>query len=118
MECKLQFLSQFCLTAANDGSELLSKSADDIAQEVKSIKRVISALTPDPLEAKAKSKQLDDILNLLSPIPTMFKEISEVTKTVERWDLKSQGRLSNKININFLNLLQRGSGDFRLAITT
>jgi hypothetical protein len=66
---------------------------------------VISALIPDPLEVEAKSKQLDDILSLLLPLPTTSKEISEVTEIVRRLDLKSQGKFSYKTNKRFLNSL-------------
>jgi len=96
---KIPFI--LCLAIAKDDSGLLSKSADDVAQEIKSVRNAISALTPDAQEAQAKSKQIDDILNLLSALPTMSKEISEVTETVQRWDLKWQGTSSYKTNMVF-----------------
>lgn len=77
---------------ADEFSGLLSKSVDDVAQEVKSIKSLISALTPDPKEAEAKSRQFDDILNILLRLSNMPGNISDVTKTIQRLDLKFQGR--------------------------
>ncbi len=77
---------------------------DDVTQEIKSIKSAISALTYDPQEAEAKSRQLDDILNLLLPLSNMSKNISEVTETFQRWDLKWQGRFSSEVNILLLNV--------------
>jgi hypothetical protein len=89
---------------ANEGSGLLSKSVDDVTQEIKSIKSAISALTYDPKEAEAKSRQLDDILNLLLPLSNMSENISEVTKTFQLWDLKWQGRSSCEANMLLLNV--------------
>lgn len=85
----------FCLVhlvMANVVSGLLSKSVDGVAQDVKSMKSAISALTPDPKEAEVKSRQLDDILNVLLLLSDIPENISKVTKTIQRWDLKSQGR--------------------------
>jgi hypothetical protein len=70
---------------------LLSKSADAVTQEIKGLKSAISALTPDPQEAQAKSKQLDDILQLLSPILIIAKDVTLVSESIRRWDLKWQG---------------------------
>jgi hypothetical protein len=92
------------LVIANEGSGLLSKSVDDVAREIRSIKSAISALTYDPQEAEAKSRQLDDILNLLLPVSNMSENISEVTKTFQRWDLKWQGRSSYEANMPLLNV--------------
>jgi hypothetical protein len=92
------------LVIANEGSALLSKSVDDVAQEIKSFKNAISALTYDPQEAEAKSTQLDDILNILWPLSNLSENISEVTKTFQRWDLKCQGRSSCEANMLLLNV--------------
>jgi hypothetical protein len=72
-------------------SELLSKSAEDITREIKGMKAAISAFTPDLQQAQAKSKQLDDILQLLSPIPSISNDITLISKSLGRWDLKWQG---------------------------
>ena len=89
---------------ANKDSGLLSKSVDDVTQEVKSIKSAISALTYDPQEAEAKSRQLDDILNLLLPLSNMSENIAEVTKTFQRWDLKWQGMSSSGASMHLLKV--------------
>jgi len=81
---------------------LLSKSVDDVAQEIKSLKSAISALTPDPQEAEAKSRQFDDILNLLLPLSNMSEDISEVTHTFRRWELKWQSKSSYRANMLLL----------------
>jgi len=74
----------------NETRELLSKSVDDVSQEIKSIKSAISALADDSQKVDANSRQLDDILNILLPIQDMSDGISEVTKKFQRWDLKQQ----------------------------
>jgi hypothetical protein len=81
-----------CLAVANDYSELLSKSANDVAQEIRSIKSVFTTLTPDPREAQAKSKQFHDMLNFLLPLPAMSIKIAEVATTINCWDIKWQGK--------------------------
>jgi hypothetical protein len=73
-------------------SELLSKSADVVTQEIKGLKSAISALNPDPQEAQAKSKQLDDILQLLSPVVAIGKDVTNVAESIRRWDAKWQGQ--------------------------
>lgn len=65
---------------------------DEVAGEIKGIKSAIFALTVDPKEAEAKSRQLDDILNLLLPLSNMSENISEVAEALHRWGLKWQGR--------------------------
>lgn len=73
-------------------SELLSKSADAVTQEIKGLKSAISALNPDPQEARAKSKQLDDILQLLSPVIAIGKDVTNVAESMRKWDAKWQGQ--------------------------
>jgi len=78
---------------------------DDAAQEIKSIKSAISALTPDPQEAEAKSREFDDKLNLLLPLSDMSKDISEVTHTFRRLEVKWQSKSLWKANMLILNVL-------------
>jgi hypothetical protein len=72
-------------------SELLSKSAEDVTREIKGMKAAISAFTPDLQQAQAKSKQLDDILQLLSPLPSISNDVTLISKSIGGWDVKWQG---------------------------
>ena len=73
-------------------SMLLSKSADAVTQEIKALKSAISALNPDPQEVQATSKQLDDILQLLSPILVISEDVTRVSDSIRRWDTKWHGQ--------------------------
>ena len=115
MECKIRslspypsgFLSPRYENVTDHVSELLSKSAEDVTREIKGMKSAISALTPDPQQAQAKSKQLDDILLLLSPISDITKDLAQVSESIRRWDSRSQGRApysSDRLSLNILQI--------------
>ena len=76
------------------GSDLLSKSIDDVARGIGGLKSAISASTPNPQEAQKKSEQLDDILQLLSPLSSISIDVSGVSGALQRWDKKWQGKIS------------------------
>jgi hypothetical protein len=77
----------------NLDSDLLSKSVDDVTRDINGLKSAISALALSPQEAQKKSQQLDDILQLLSPLSNISKDVSEVSNTLQRWDVKWQGKI-------------------------
>ena len=78
-------------------SDLLSKSADEVAREVNGLKNAIVAITPDPLEAQKKSQQLDDIVQLLSPLLDVSSNVADVSSTVKQWDTKWQNEETQKV---------------------
>lgn len=77
---------------SDDTSMLLSKSADAVTQEIKALKSAIVALNPDPQEAQATSKQLDDIAQLLSPVSVISEDVARVSDSIRRWDTKWHGQ--------------------------
>ena len=78
-------------------SDLLSKSADEVAKEVNGLKSVIAAITPDPIEAQKKSQQLDDIFQLCLSLSNVSDELAVVSSTVSRWDTKWKNEETQEI---------------------
>jgi len=83
----------------------VSKSIDDVAREISGLKSAISASTPNHQEAQKKSEQLDDILQLLSPLSSISLDVSEVSGTLQRWDKKWQGKIPLAKTLWLLNIL-------------
>jgi len=69
----------------------LSKSVDDVAQDIKGLISIVLTLAPDPQEAQRRSQQFDDILQLLSPLSEASRNISEAAETLQHWDGKWRG---------------------------
>jgi hypothetical protein len=83
----------------------LSKSIDDVAQGIGGLKSAISASTPNPQEAQKKSEQLDDILQLLSPLSSISIDVSGVSSALQRWDKKWQGKIAPAKTLWLLSIL-------------
>jgi len=73
-------------------SNLLSKSVDGVAREISGLKSAISALAPSTEEAQKRSQQLDDILQVISPLSSISKDVSEASNTLQQWNVKWQGK--------------------------
>ncbi|KAH0543788.1 hypothetical protein FGG08_001970 [Glutinoglossum americanum] len=87
-----RYLGMFQISLTIDGISLFSKSVDDVAQDIKGLTSAILTLTPDPQEAQRKSQQFDDILQLLSPLSEVTKDVSKTAETLQRWDEKWKGK--------------------------
>ncbi|KAL9121033.1 MAG: hypothetical protein Q9187_002407 [Circinaria calcarea] len=92
-----RYLGMFQITLSTSGIDLLSKSADEVAKEVNGLKSVMTAITPDPLEALKKSQQLDDIFQLCLSLSNVSNSVAEVSSTMKRWDTKWQNKESQEI---------------------